>query len=662
MCNKKDVVKKVYEDLLKDKKTFEMLKMELSQNGQLDETFICEHILPLAKKVDPSITWQDILAFEKEALTQPKKISLTDLENISGGKASNVLLSCGLLALMGFSGLAASNVASADFIPFSETKEVQEYKAFKENPSPTEEDKKKFEFVDLGEVPFYLQADHMVDGLLWFKSPDEDKAFFVMDRKFEDKKAVYTYSADSPSQLNTAEKTIKKPSLEDIQSQEFKLFNINELTGYLQDSFINADKTKFNPITHKDSQTLQLADDNPLYNFARFFNKDFTFDDNKRGEIKRFVTMNIGTKSCDKAESFSKNEVVTAGTPQTENSQKEAAKKAISSREIFNTLDWDKKLEKNNDHLDFAKKLKEELKKKISWKIAHRTTVKNPGFFTIESAETLRKNKPQEESNTYNIDFQNIRNTGFTFFTLQPKEAEKNIPDFFWEADRLSEALVDFKNIPLASCSTELMGASSNNEISCFNGTSEEIKDQLLVFYINELYSELNDKSDFNESKIDEHLNTIIDTMKSDNLEVRIPTYVAVNKWTDITNYIKKESKEKSTLPLGSFQTPSSGNFNPSQFNKDLHPFAFNQSSVDDFDFSQFKSKPINFNVPFIFGTDPKPQAKPVLETPFQGFPSAAPSTSSKDAQKSNSETYFNPTDTFLPPTNSVSPQQDNLN
>ncbi len=537
MCNKKDVVKKVYEDILKDKKIFDRLKSELSNKTQLDEAFICKHILPLAQNIDPEITWQDILAYEKEALTQPKKISLTDLENFSGGKASNVLLSCGLLALMGFSGLAASNVASADFIEFTKTKEYSDYNTYlsKGDDAPTEE-REKYKFVTLGEVPFYLQADHLVDGLLWFRSPDENKAFFVMDRRFENKNAVYTYSSDGPSQLNLAEKenSINKPSFEEIQKQEFKLFNITELKGYLQESFLDADKTKFNPITHKDSQTLQLVDDNPLYNFSRFYNENFQFDDNKRGKMKGLVTMNIGTKSSDNAESFSKNEIVTSGTLQTENSQKEAAKKAISSRVIFNTLDWDKKLEKNNDHLDFAKKLKEELKKKISWKIAHRTTVKNPGFFTIESAETLRKNNPTKNSNTYELDFKNLRNTGFTFFTLQPKTDEPAIPGFFLDEESLSEAVFDFKNIPLASCSTEMMGASSTNKISCFNGTSEEIKDQLLIFYINERYNDLSDKSDFNESNLADHIEEIIETMQMDTLEVRIPTHVAVDKWEEV--------------------------------------------------------------------------------------------------------------------------------
>lgn len=122
--------------------------------------------MPLAKKVDPSITWQDILDYEKYALTRPAKISLTDLESVSGGKASNILLSCGLLALMGFSGLATSNIASADFISFTETKEYTDYQPFKDSLNPGDEEKKKYEFVTSGEVPFYLQADHLVDGLL----------------------------------------------------------------------------------------------------------------------------------------------------------------------------------------------------------------------------------------------------------------------------------------------------------------------------------------------------------------------------------------------------------------------------------------------------------------------------------------------------------------
>ena len=492
MCSKKNVITKVYEALLKDKKTFEMLKMELSQNGQLDETFICEHILPLAKKVDPSITWQDILAFEKEALTQPKKISLTDLENISGGKASNVLLSCGLLALMGFSGLAASNVASADFIEFTKTKEYSDYNAYlsKGDDASTEE-REKYEFVTLGEVPFYLQADHLVDGLLWFRSPDEDKAFFVMDRKFEDKKAVYTYSADSPSQLNTAEKTIKKPSLKDIQSQEFKLFNINELTGYLQNSFNDADKTKFNPITHKDSQTLQLADDNPLFNFSRFYNEDFQFDKTSNRESLSAVKMfsSLSTKAYENAR-------------------------------------FDQKIE----NISYAQKLFDRLSNQ-PWTISHRSGFrKQPAFYSIESSKTLSSQLGKHSDNTFDFDEEVIRNNSFTFFTLQVGKGSARNP-----LALRYESVHAFKNIPLASCSIDLFDSSCKKTSDpCFNGSSEEIKDQLTTYYINDLFNSLSDKSEFNERNLNQHEQKIIDKIHKDALEVRIPTHVAVDKWEKV--------------------------------------------------------------------------------------------------------------------------------
>ena len=546
MCNKKDIVKKVYEDLLKDKKTFETLKIELSKKTQLDEAFICKHILPLAKKVDPEITWQDILAYEKEALSQPTELTLNDLENISGGKASNVLMSFGLLALMGFSGLAASNVASADFIPFSETKEVQEYRAFKENPSPTEEDKKKFEFVDLGEVPFYLQADHMVDGLLWFRSPDEDKAFFVMDRNFdENRRAVYTYKGDS-----------SKPAFNMIKEQEYKLFNINELEGYLKESFNDAETKSFEDKGLTEAQTLQRKDDNPLYNFSRFFNKDFTFNSEERTKAQpkfavnniKSVSMSIGTKDSENIESFSKKHVVAAGTPQTglseENSshrkqQENSAKKAIASREAFDRLDWDEEIRQNPDLLDFARNLKEDLKKQISWKIAHRTEVGwsgKPGFNTIESAKTLREISPYNRSNTGIIDTEILRNTGFTFFTLQPDQLKRSKPRNLFNCKiDLAEAVFDFDNIPLVSCSADLAAIYGRQHV-CFNGSSEEVKEQLTMFYANqEIKKRLLEKNwsieDFKENK-ENLINEIREQLRKEALEIRIPTSVAVNKWT----------------------------------------------------------------------------------------------------------------------------------
>ncbi len=555
MCNKKNVIKKVYEDILKDKKTFEMLKSELSSCAQLDEAFICKHILPLAQRVDPEITWQDVLNYEKEALAQPTELSLNDLENISGGKASNVLMSFGLLALMGFSGLAASNVASADFIPFSETKEVQEYKAFKENPSPTEDDQKKFEFVDLGEVPFYLQADHMVDGLLWFKHPTENKAFFVMDRKFENKNAVYTYNKGDSS----------KPAFNTIKEQEYKLFDINELEGYLQESFNDAETKSFKDKGLSEAQTLQRKDDNPLYNFSRFFNKDFTFNSEERTVTQskfavnniKSVSMNIGTKDSDNIESFSKKQVVAAGSPQTDNKeettshrkqQEDSAKKALASREAFDLLDWDEEIKQNPDLLDFARSLKEDLKKQISWKIAHRTEVGwtgKPGFNTIESAKTLRDLSPYNRSNTGIVDAKILRNTGFTFFTLQPDQLKRSKPSNLFNCKiDLAEAVFDFDNIPLVSCSADL-AAISGRQIVCFNGSSEEVKEQLTMFYANqEIKKRLLEKNwsidDFKENK-ENLINEIREQLRKEALEVRIPTSVAVNKWTTLKDGLVTE-------------------------------------------------------------------------------------------------------------------------
>ncbi len=192
MKSKEKAIKKVYESILADKNTFNMLKQALGERSQLDEKFIKEKLLPLAQKIDPEITWQDILNYEKEALSHPTELTLSDLENISGGKASNVLLSCGLLALMGFSGLA-SHSTSGVFIPFTQTKEYQDYEAYTaKGDAATEEEKKKYEYVKLGEVPFYQQADHLVDGLLWFYNEENNTAFYVMDRTFKKKTRLYT--------------------------------------------------------------------------------------------------------------------------------------------------------------------------------------------------------------------------------------------------------------------------------------------------------------------------------------------------------------------------------------------------------------------------------------------------------------------------------------
>ncbi len=557
MCNKKDVVKKVYEDILKDKKTFAMLKSELSNKTQLDEAFICKHILPLAKKVDPEITWQDILAFEKEALTQPKKISLTDLENISGGKASNVLLSCGLLALMGFSGLAASNVASADFIEFTKTKEYSDYNTYlsKGDDASTEE-REKYEFVTLGDVPFYLQADHMVDGLLWFKSPDENKAFFVMDRKFENKNAVYTYSPDSPSQLNTAGKTTEQPSFEDIHSLEFKLFDTTNFSSdvlkffgkeneqkakdtanYLQESFLDADKTKFNPITHKDSQTLQLADDNPLYNFSRFYNPNYTFSSQNANQS---LTMEDPTQ---------KGTILKLNRNNLHNTKMYAKPLA----EKYLKIEWSENIKKN-DLERYAESLKKELLKLTVWTISHLTPLQKtngnlpesldnslslPSFNTVENHLTLARNKITDDltDRTCSADTQLLRNDGFVFFTLHVRTRNKLYPGFF--NGPMAEASLPFENIPLASCSKDMFHGlkSDSDHIVCFNGSSEEIKDQLVTHYINEKIDELL-KKDIPPKHIQYYNSTNIQEIRNEickqTLEVRIPTHVAVDKWEKV--------------------------------------------------------------------------------------------------------------------------------
>ena len=536
MCNKKDIIKKVYEDLLKDKKTFATLKSELSLKSQLDEAFICKHILPLAKKVDPEITWQDILAFEKEALSQPTELTLNDLENISGGKASNVLMSFGLLALMGFSGLAANNVASADFIEFTKTKEYSDYNTYlsKGDDASTEE-REKYEFVTLGEVPFYLQADHMVDGLLWFKSPDENKAFFVMDRKFENKNAVYTYSAEVPSQLNLAEKekSINKPSFDVIQKLEFRLIDINidnnnnidiiandlklilseidqqkleNLVDYLNKSINDAAGKPFNTVDHANSQTLQLADDNPLYNFSRFYNPRYRFNSKSQRQNLEEIPMYAKNKNG-----------------------------------IFKTIDFDPEI-KNEETTKkaYAEKLAKHLKEEVSWSIAHRTrSKKEPTFKTIESSNTLRKNLGLSSENTFKTDIEVLRNDSFTFFTLQLGENRASLPSFIGtnKQHEIYEDIDSFDGKPFMSCSKDMISRLKEDKpekrefFPCFNGSSEEVKEQIIKYYINELYKKLENKADFNEKNFETHAQALIKTIHNAELEVRIPARVSVKNW-----------------------------------------------------------------------------------------------------------------------------------
>ncbi len=363
MKNKEKTIKKVYESILADKNTFNILKQALGEQSQLDEKFITKKLLPLAQKLDPEITWQDILNYEKEALSHPTELTLSDLENISGGKASNVLLSCGLLALMGFSGIA-SHSTSAVFIPFTQTKEYQDYEAYKaKGDAATEEEKNKYENTDLGEVPFYQQADHLVDGLLWFYNEENNTAFYVMDRTFNGKgNAIYTYATSEGSSLG-----VDKPTFDEIQANEHTLFKVDSLTGYLKASFENANTIAFNPGQHNDSQTVQRVDDNPLYNYAKFYNPSNAFEN--RTSVNDFDLKNL-------------HKLKMLGTL------------SENPPDAFQSIRWCEKIE--NDPV--AKELAENVKQSMMatpWTIAHRTkppldSKTPPSLKKIESYKTLK--------------------------------------------------------------------------------------------------------------------------------------------------------------------------------------------------------------------------------------------------------------------------------
>lgn len=481
IVEKNEKVERLYEIILRDTHTFETLRKELSHKSQLDKNFIEKKLVPIALENNLDISWQDILEYEKNHLNTKKILSLSDLEKVSGGKTSKVMLGCSLLALLGFSSLT-SNVVSAEFIPFTDTKEFVEHK---DDDDTT-----------LGAIPFYLQADHVVDGVLWFKHPTKNLAFFILDRKIkkEGNKEEYTYS-----------------DYEQVKNSEYKLLDVDKLDGALKLNFDKAKDEKFDANSESNNrQSIQLAEDNPLFNFSRFYNKNYVFDDeSQRGALSK-ISMYAGTE-----------------------------------KDNFIQIDWDEEIKNDKDKLVHAERVKEKLDKAISWKIVHRReSDQEPSFYQIESARTLNIHYNLPAAHTASEDKNILRNDAFTFFTLCAIPTDPAVPIMFSGKENLQETVLDFTDIPLVSVSIDMLsilnpgasnifhqdGESSSEKVPCFNGSSEEVKYQLEVYYVNEKIMSLK-KEDCTERKVDEHVKEILQKINSDCLEIRIPTKARIKSW-----------------------------------------------------------------------------------------------------------------------------------
>ena len=539
MQNKREAITKLYNSILSDKTTFNMLQEALTAHSRLDEKFITEYILPLARKFDSEITWEDILNYEKAALSEPTKLSLAELKDISGGK-TNFLLNCGLLALMGFAGGAAANTASADFIPFTQTKEYQDYEAFvAKGDTATEEEIDKYENTTLGDVPFYKQADHLVDGLLWFYNEANNTAFYIMDRRLEGSNSVYTYSPTSTS-ISGFDSIKPKPSLDEIKAKEYTLINVDELDDYLKASFNDANTIKFDEKIHGGAQTLQLINDNPLFGFSRFYNPNFGFD--KDAGIKYHEQYNGFIPEQDREKLSSVN--------------------MYAHREMpgFQTISWHDDIKNDDNKLRYAEELASELRK-LDWSIAHRMVKKNdnkPEFNAIESMRTLiQENIKSDGFNNGFLDKDLLRYDNHTFFTLQVDKT--TFSSTFQNENELYEVVFPFEKIPFLSCSRYMLSnflleerakemplAFLDPVEACFNGTAEEVKNMIIIYYINFWYEYIKDKNEFNINNLEKHLNEIICLIQIDELEVRIPSHINVKRedWHEVT--VPKTSIESS--------------------------------------------------------------------------------------------------------------------
>ncbi|GHV24381.1 hypothetical protein FACS189465_1510 [Clostridia bacterium] len=459
MKDKKSEIKNFYLEISKDENKLNYLRNKLISISGFNCEFINTYLIPLAKEMSFDFSVDDIIDYESEKLNYKKMLNKNELSEIAGGKFADKFASLSLLTIIGLSGVLNSD-ASAEFIYFGKTKEANS--------------------INSGDLELYLQADHLVDGILWFKKSDSQKVFFILNRRIDksSKKIEYTCSYHT-----------------DIQEFENKLLDMDELPGKLKISCMKALRD-----TPTKPATLSIIDDNPLYSFARFYNPNFKFDKNPERKNLKDIPMYKSENEI-KLESIAANRAVT---------------------------------------------LMSNLKETISWKMVHRLTSREkPNFTTIESARVLTKHYDATPAHTSEDDEKVLCNDGFTFFTLQPKVGVHTLPDMFKNEKILQEAVIDFKEFPLVSCSKDMLprihpevdnmfytdGDDLGPVFPCFNGSSEDVKNQIIKYYLGEKLS-----TDGNcLSKTDEQIvNEIINEIHEDKLEIRIPTKVSIKSWETV--------------------------------------------------------------------------------------------------------------------------------
>lgn len=477
----KQVINELYVKIFKDKKLSKRLKTELVKSQKLDKDFIVNNILPLANEIDSNITWHDILEYEKENINKEKILNNDDLSNVSGGKFLNSFVSVGLLTMMGLSAIP-NNQTSADFIKFNQTREVQ-------NAEESEKEGQKF-----GDLPFYLQSDHSVNGIRWFKDPNKEVAFFVLDRELKNGEEKYACTF-----------------YKDIMKYEYKLLKVGDLEGLSHDLKSSYDEAL--NLSGGTPLTTRVLD-NPLYNFARFYNPNYRFDSDAKRENLAKIPMYVSSEIP-----------LEDGSP-------------------FSHVEHLDKSKESAVKISYAQKLKEQLKEKISWTLVHRTeSNEKPEFKVIESAHNLKDGYGRESANTKDLDKEVLRNDGFTFFTLQVKD-KKVIRLPFTYSKPIYEGFQDFKDIPLVSCSIDMLprlkGQFSEYKYAflpenfpCFNGSSEDVKEQIIDYYVNQKVKELKEE-DCKESNVEEHVNEIIEDINNWALEVRVPTKLRIKQWEEL--------------------------------------------------------------------------------------------------------------------------------
>ena len=182
------------------------------------------------------------------------------------------------------------------------------------------------------------------------------------------------------------------------------------------------------------------------------------------------------------------------------------------------------------------------------WTLAHRTDSENePDFKELESHTTLKKHiLPSKLAyNTFKIDEALLRTDGNVFFTIQPKANTRTFADFFKPNQQLYETARPFERIPYVSASKDLLyllTSKPEKNLPCFNGTSEEVKEQIIITYINKIVS-LHNLDYLKETDIEQLKEECLNMIHEDKLEVRIPTHVAVNEWKPITVPAQEEQK-----------------------------------------------------------------------------------------------------------------------